>query len=381
MYNVSSEGVLKKVETWHIVLPLHDNDKKPFPKELLDSVVDQIADSFPGMSVVSTSGRWKESGVVYSDKSLTVIVDALQTDHCASKAFFETLKRELAIKLKQQKIYVTHADTRSELLTIDEFLTEMGVESKEIASDKLALAKTLAAHIDIVRVRVSYETTLLRRLEQTKQIQWERRLCGVKLVSVFDDPFPPNARLLAADRIDDFTWLWEGDVPEAIAIIGDHEYQRFLVENGSLRPLVPVSLPQDTDDRFLAPAGHSISAQRFVEEFSGAVVVGYIALREEGFLQSEITVSVGSDGSLQEGQRSGGKGRALLFSPAAIANPFIRHEIIRCAQLAIDSYESDTLEPLGLAQAKAMHRSVYKRAAARYSLTKGKDGNSPAQKR
>jgi hypothetical protein len=284
MYKVSAEGVLKEVETWHLVLPLHDNDKNPIPKELLDSVVDQIADSFPGMSIVSTSGRWKESGVVYSDNSLTVIVEALPTDHDASKAFFETLKRDLATKFQQQKIYVTLAGTRSELLTIDEFLAEMGVETQEVTSDKLALAKTLAAHIDIVRVRASYETTLLRRLEDTKQIQWERQLCGVKLVSVFDDPFPPNARLLAADRVNDFTAFWEGDVPEAIAIIGDNEFQRFLVRNESLRPLVPVSLPQDTDDQFIAPGGKTISAQRFVEEFTGAIVVGYIALREEGYL-------------------------------------------------------------------------------------------------
>jgi hypothetical protein len=380
MYKVSADGVLKHVETWHLVLPLHDNNKNAFPKELLDSVIDRIADSFPGMSVVSTSGRWKESGVVYSDNSLTVIVDALPTDHDASKAFFETLKRDLATKLRQEKIYVTLAATRSELLTIDEFLAEMGIESKEVKSDKLSLANTLAAHIDITRVRASYETTLLRRLPDTKQIQWERKLCGLKLTSVFDDPFPPNARLLAADRVTDFTFFWDGNIPEAIAVVGDYEFQRFLVRNESLRPLVPVSLPPDTEDEFIAPAGKTISAQRFIEEFTGVIVVGYVALREEGFLQSEITVSVGSDGSVQMGQRSTERGKTLLVSPASLTNSTIRNEVARCAQLACNSYELGTLDPLALAQAKAMHRSVHKRAAARYAFGQGNGGDSPAEK-
>ncbi len=371
MYQVDEHGVLKQVETWHVVLPLHDNNKNPFSREVIDSIVGRIADSFPGLSVVSTSGRWKEAGIMYSDDSLTVIIDALPIDRVSSQRFFETLKHQLVEELRQQKIYVTLTATRSELITIDEFLTEMGVEVDAMVSDRVALAKNLAGHVDIVRVRAAYETTLLRRLDGRRQIQWERRFCGVKVVSLFDDPYPAHTRLLAADRVSDFTPFWEGRLAEAYAVIGDHEFQRHLVRGDSLTALVSVALPADVTDTFISPAGGSITARRFVEEFTGAIVVGYIALREEGFLTHEIAISVGRDGSLQIGERADGKGKVVLVSPASIQNPSIQEEIIRCVGVGCADYESGTSNQLALAQAKAMHRSVMKRAAARHAYSRG----------
>jgi hypothetical protein len=370
MYKVSDAGVLKEIETWHLVLPLHDNDKKPFPTETIDGVVAEITGTFPGLTAVNASGRWTQDGQVYSDSSLLIIVDALPTDRAASQSFFEGLKVRLAQDLKQSKIYVTLHSSRSELLTIDEFLKEMGVEVDEIITDKPTLARKLASSIDAVRIRMGYETLLLRRLEESKQIRWERRFCGVHLVSVFEDHFPAGTRLLAADRVSDYVHFFAGNHSDAYAVVGDYEFQRYLVQETSFRPLVPAVLPPDINDRFTSPGGVSLTAKRFVEEFTGAVAVGYIALREEGFLPGEITVSVGSDGSLQHAKHATGKGAALVISPATIPNEVIQREIIRCAGVACNGYEAGSLDLIALAQAKAMHRSVLKRAAARFSMAK-----------
>lgn len=97
-----------------------------------------------------------------------------------------------------------------------------------------------------------------------------------------------------------------------------------------------------------------------------SVICGVMALRDEGFLPDEIAVSVGSDGSIQ---RTTDPERGIMFiCPASIPDVSIQHEILRCVRSALDALLEGTLPPLGVQQAKALHRYVFKRGVVRRIL-------------
>ena len=89
MYTVTDRGVLKKVETWSVIVPLHDNDGVAFEKEIVDQVLDEILLDYPGFSVTNTIGYWKASDQTYVDKNYQILtIDAVPNGSSDSSAFF-----------------------------------------------------------------------------------------------------------------------------------------------------------------------------------------------------------------------------------------------------------------------------------------------------
>ena len=53
MFTVSARGVLKRLETWSIVLPLHDNEGRRFAPSVISGILERLSLEFPGLYLLT----------------------------------------------------------------------------------------------------------------------------------------------------------------------------------------------------------------------------------------------------------------------------------------------------------------------------------------
>lgn len=369
MYQLSESTVTKRIESWKLIVPLHDNNGVDFDQSLIESITQGIVDNFPGLTAINCVGHWRSGQQTYKDRNLELIVDVAPADSSLVEKFFAKYKMDLAEHLKQAKIYLTREQSKTEVISYDEFFAEVGLEISAGASDadKRRVAQSAIDNVNFIIARMDYETTLLRRDTVRNVIIWERKICGIQLRSELPDDCPPDTKIIAADRIDHYVeWLKE---PRDVFVVGDWEFQKFVLSGRPFTPLVEAEVPKGIDfkvTQYLSQHGELISHKRFIEEFTMSIICGVMALRDEGFLPQEIAVSVGSDGSAQ--WTTDPERRVVFICPASIPDLPIQHEILRCLKSTIDALEEGTLPTLGVQQAKALHRYVFKRGAVRRVL-------------
>ena len=365
MYMATENGVLKTVESWYITIPLHDNEGHPFDKGLIEGILNEILLDYPGFSVTNSIGYWKGADRTYIDQNYQILIDAIPDNIADSSKFFSSLKNELQKRLHQEKIYITKQGSKQELLSFKEFFDEVGVQTPTGDMRKAAsfTVKQLVNRFDFVIQRLGYETTSLQRNRIGKTIIWERKICGVKLSSEFEDTLPDGVKIIAADQFSEL-----GDalaLNQPFAIIGSYEYQLYILEKSNYRCLVePNKLSRDYNDPYcLSPLGEPLDVKRFIEEFTMAVFTNWLILREEGFLPKEIKLSVGGDGSLQWTSRE--VGNVVLHNPATIPEDEIQKQIIECLISAVHQYEDNLADPVAILQGKAKNNYILKRAIVR----------------
>jgi hypothetical protein len=369
MYELSESTVTKRIESWKLIVPLHDNKGVDFDQGLIESITQGIIDNFPGLTAINCVGYWRSGQQTYKDRNLELIVDVAPTDSSLAEKFFTKYKMDLAEHLQQAKIYLTREQSKTEVISYDEFFAEVGLEITTGASDadKRRVAQSAIGNVNFIIARMSYETTLLRRDTVRNIIIWERKIFGIQLRSELPDDCPPDMEIIAADRIDHYVeWLKQ---PRDVFVVGDWEFQKFVLSGRPFTPLVEAEVPRGIDfeiRQYLSQRGEPISHKRFIEEFTMSIICGVMALRDEGFLSREIAVSVGSDGSTQ--RTTDPERRIVFISPASIPDLPIQHEILRCVKSALDALEEGTLPALGVQQAKALHRYIFRRGVVRRVL-------------
>jgi hypothetical protein len=368
MYQLGESTVTKRVESWKLIVPLHDNNGVDFDQNLIESITQGIVDNFPGLTAINCVGHWRDGQQTYKDRNLELIIDLASTDSSLAERFFAKYKADLAEHLQQAKIYLTREQSKTEVISYDEFFAEVGLESLADASDvdKRRVAQNAIENVNFLMARMGYETTLLRRDKVRNVIIWERKVCGIQLRSELPSDYPVDVEIIAADRIDHYVeWLKQ---PQDVVIVGDWEYQKFVLSRRPFTPLVEAEVSTVTDfevTQYFSQVGEPISHKRFIEEFTMSIICGVMALRDEGFLSQEIAVSVGSDGSLQ--WTTDPERKLAFICPASIPDIPIQHEILRCVKAALDALENETpLPTLGVQQAKALHRYVFKRGVIRW---------------
>jgi len=128
-YIATKNGLIKVLETWQMVIPLQDNQGKPFPKKLVDVVRADVLRVFPGDTEVKAVGSWKQGQRIYVDRNVRIEVDVCAGDHDKAEAYMADAKRTLKTSLKQEKIYVTYSLSRFEFLLPEEFFSDIGVRA------------------------------------------------------------------------------------------------------------------------------------------------------------------------------------------------------------------------------------------------------------
>lgn len=369
MYLTTENGIIKKLETWNLIIPLHDNDGVKFSENKIEEILEYITVNYPGFTIVSCIGFWKDQKQIYKDDNYQVIIDTISSNSRESMFFFSNLKLELAKKLNQEKIYLTKTNDKEEILSFREFFDEVGLEidsENNTIEANMNLAQQIVNSQDFVFKRLSYETVVLLRDSSQNKIIWERNICGLRLRNIFDDLYPKDAILVGADQIDKL-----GDAilsSKLIILIGNYEFQNYILEKFAYKPIVNADLGKLNDEiSFRDRHGNPITAKRFVELFSMSVFCNYLSLREENYQSNEIKVNVGKDGSMQIGE-SKINGNCLLNTPAVIKDKIIQLEVIRCIDECVRLFENNLIDPIALLQAKARNNYINNRALIRKQI-------------
>lgn len=369
MYLINKTGITKKLETWQLIIPLIDNLGNKFPQTQIDEILENIALTFPGYTVVNCLGFWKDEKQTYKDDNLQVIIDTLPNVNADTATFFSKLKDELCQTLGQEKIYVTKTGDKEELISFSEFFSELGLElntNKNSKEENFNLAKQLVANHDFILKRLAYETVVLQRDLSHKKIIWERLICGIRLRTEFEDNFSQDIILCGADQINQLgKAIFEN---KEIVIIGDYEYQKYFLEKVGYKPIVEVKLGSVNNDiAFTDQQQNPISTKKFIELFSMSVFINYMIFREENFQSKEIKINVGQHGSMQTGENDR-NGKYLFRCPAIIKDKAVQELVIDCINTAIQQYENNQLDIIALIQTKARTHYVKKRSILRNIL-------------
>lgn len=363
MYFATEKGVEKRIESWQITIPLSDNQQQPFPEELIETIKSKIISKFGGLTSFNVVGYWKSGEKLYLDKNIVIIIDVPLKYHGTASAFFMELKNELMKELRQEKIYITKENEKSELLSFNEFLQELGFE---VASGQKQLLtqdniEKLIKESGIVNRRLSYKTLNLIRDKKSRKIIWEREILGIKIVTKIEDNYPLDAVILPADGLEKY--FSEELFGKNIIIIGDYEYQSYVLDKE--KRIYIIGAPQkfskydkgDEEPLYGPHAWHGLlRTSEFIPTFVEQILINYIILREMGVSKDKIMINVGSDGSMQAGEPY------LLLCPAIIPDTKIQEVILDYVKNASDMYETGSIDEIALMQAKVMNRYNEKKA-------------------
>ncbi len=147
-YIASKNGVIKVVETWQMIVPMQERQKKPFPKEIRDVIRADVLRVFSGDTEVEVVGSWKQDQRIDIEENIRIEVDVYTEDHDKAEAYMAEAKKVLASSLKQDKIYVTFSLSRFEFLLPEEFRSDLGLTiplPKNLDQIMVDLCVTLAA--------------------------------------------------------------------------------------------------------------------------------------------------------------------------------------------------------------------------------------------
>lgn len=366
MYYLSENSIEKNIETWKVVVPLHDNDNKEFPEELINSVKARIVQEFGGLSAINVIGQWQSARELYTDRNIQIIVDVPIKDHKKTTAFFINLKDELRKELRQHKIYVTFENGATELLSVNEFLQELGFEIDSNQRQSLTQndVQRIVEQSDKVKTRSGYQTLSLTRNTELKTIVWERQILGTKLCTSIDDHFPPDAVILSADNLEQY--FNKETFGKPLIVVGDYEYQSFILDKEKRRYIVgePEKFSAydlgDEEPKFFHEWHRVLRTPQFIVTYVEELLVNYIILRELLPPKERIIMNVGSDGAMQSG------GGLLLRCPAYIPRKEVQTAILDAFIKAKDLYENGTIDQIALMQAKVLNKYNEKKAMAKF---------------
>jgi hypothetical protein len=122
MYIATEQGIMKRIETWEVIIPLQDNEKKDFPPGTFEKIREEIIKTFGGATVYECFGYWQN----YVDKNNKISVDIPSQEHGKAARYFCEVKPRLQKRLRQDSIYVTSGYSKEVLLTNEEFFQELG---------------------------------------------------------------------------------------------------------------------------------------------------------------------------------------------------------------------------------------------------------------
>ena len=144
----------------------------------------------------------------------------------------------------------------------------------------------LVAQSSILRNRFSYETLSIVRDSSSDVIVWEREILGIKVKTTFEDCYPKEAVVVAADQIE--TCFREEMFGKTFVIVGDYEYQSYILDKEKRRYVV--NSPEDftkynvkNKEPLYTHLWHgSLETAEFIPTFVGQILINYIVLRGLG---------------------------------------------------------------------------------------------------
>jgi len=362
MYYLAGNGIEKSIETWKVIVPLYDNDNKEFPEELINSVRIEVINEFGGLTAINVVGQWQSGKELFTDRNIQVIIDVPIKDHNRTSTFFLNLKDKLREELRQHKIYVTFENEASELLSVNEFLQELGFEinSNQQQSLNQEDIQRLVEQSEKVKTRSGYRTLSLKRDIESKTILWEREILGTRLCTSINDNFPTEAIILPADNLEQY--FDKDTFGKPLIVVGEYEYQQFILDKERRRYVIgnPDVFTKyekgDEEPKFFHEWHGVLKTSEFIPIYVEELLVNYMILRELGNPKERVIINVGSDGSYQ--YLSG----HLLHCPAHIPDKEVQIAVLENLIKAQKLFENAEIDEITLMQAKVLNKYNEKRA-------------------
>lgn len=371
-YKLTSDGVLKKVETWRIVIPSEDNEKKEIHRYTIEKILKKISKKWGGWSNYPMEGGWFGNGRLYIDKNFDITVDigGLSAINNTPEKFMLDLKNELQKELLQEKIYIKKEKEIEELLSTSEYFEEIGIDINEEDIKKISRLdlKNIVENTELTIHRTGYKTIIILRSKEERKIIWKREILGVQIETTLDDIYGKNTIIIGPDQLG---LLNPEEVKEKdIIVLGWNE-----IEGPSSK--IPTDIwiaevPKDEIERFgyFDQKRNPISRFEFLKSFTDSVIIDALILKILTPENGEIQSVIGNGGCLQFNER------LCTYIPCYDLNETDSHVILKMAKEAINKIEENKVEYIKLIKAKIVNNYQKKLCSLVFStLCKGTKRN------
>lgn len=350
-YKLKSDGVMKKVETWRIVIPREDNEKKEIPKGKIEKILNKISQKWGGWSNYPMEGGWFGNGRMYYDKNFDIVVDigGLSAINSTPEKFMLDLKDELQKELMQEKIYIKKEREVEELLSLCEYFEEIGIDinKEDIKNISRLDLETIVENTELIFNRTGYKTIIIRRIEEGKIIIWKREILGVQIETQLDDIYGENAIIIGPDQIGLLNPEEVGQ--KEIIVLGWNEIEGPYSKIPKYIWITEV--PDGEMDRFgyFDQKRNPISRHEFLKGFGDSMIVNSLILKVLTPKDGKVQTVIGNGGCIQFSERF------CTYIPCYNLNEKDSHVIIKMVELATKKIQKNNVEYIKLVKAKIIN--------------------------
>jgi len=350
-YKLTSDGVMKKVETWRIVIPREDNEKKEIPKKTIEKILKKIARKWGGWSNYPMEGGWFGNGMMYYDQNFDIVVDigGLSAINNTSEKFMLDLKDDLQKELSQEKIYIKKEGEIEELLKLNEYFDEVGIDIKEddIHNIPKADLRVIVENTELILNRAGYKTIMIQRIKEQKEILWKREILGIQMEAKIDDIYGEDAIIIGPDQLG----LLD---PEAvhekeIIVLGWNEIEGPCFKIPTYAWITDVPDGEIDKYGYFDQKRNAISRHEFLKSFADSVIVNLLILKILTPKDGEIQIVVGNGGCLQFNERF------ITYIPCYDLNEEDSKVIIKMVADAKKKIDNNSIEYIKLMKAKIIN--------------------------
>lgn len=147
------------------------------------------------------------------------------------------------------------------------------------------------------------------------------------------------------------------------------KFNPHVVDFQNVNPFEVDDLPNELKEKeigYRSQIGEKISLNEFIKQFSLSVFCNFLVLRSERFEENDISINVGSDGSMIVGKNE--KGQIVFHVPASIQNKTLQKHIISKIEATINLYNNYKLEYEIVEAAKENNKYYFKKSQVRQQL-------------
>jgi hypothetical protein len=350
-YKLTSDGVMKKVETWRIVIPRESNDRKEIPKNIIEKILEKISRKWGGWSNYPMEGGWFGNGRMYYDKNFDIVVDigGLSAINNTPEKFMLDFKDELQKELSQEKIYIKKEGDVEELLKLSEYFDEIGIDIKGVDIQNMPKSdlRVIVENAELIFNRTGYKTIIIQRIEEEKKILWKREILGIQIETKLDDIYGEDSIIIGPDQIG----LLDPEVVHGkeIIVLGWKEIEGPYTK-------IPMDIwitdvPDGEIDKYgyFDQKRNAISRHEFLKSFADSIIINSLILKILIPKDGKIQIVVGNGGCLQFYKRF------ATYIPCYNLNEKDSHVIINMVKEAMKRIDTDNIEYIKLVKAKIVN--------------------------
>ncbi|WP_303917897.1 hypothetical protein [Draconibacterium sediminis] len=183
-----------------------------------------------------------------------------------------------------------------------------------------------------------------------------------------------NGTKFLTSEIDNINFVKANKTTELSELLKNVKFIPHVIDYQNSNPIDIVKLPKEltnTKSIYFSQLGDELSLVEFANQFTLSVFCNFLVLKSEGFEENDISINVGSDGSMVIGEKE--KKPMIFHVPAAIPNKALQNYILDLIKMTIELYEKGKLKLEIVESAKENNRFYFKKSQIRERLMDTED--------